>query len=309
MNRKDLHLSVIITSYNQKNYLIEAIESVINQTVRPYELIIVDDHSTDDGTIDVIRDYVARHPTWVKAIFQEKNVGIPKNRNTALGKVTGNYVSLLDGDDRFLPDKVEKELHVLRQYPAVQCVYSNVTYIDGLGQALGVRDQEEQPSGDIFVHVARGKFGLLRSMLIDYLALRNSGFLDEKLPSYDGFELTVRLAKQCRFAYIAEPLVEYRVHNASYQTKIRAKDHLHDLQAIYEKILPWLTDLPLEAREKIVRAWHEWFLRFRLREAVEQGNTIRAYGTLVLALVRNRVSWEGLCKVTAAESPGLWPFS
>src|SRR3954469_3080161 len=141
MNPRDLCISVIITSYNQKNYLIEAIESVINQTVKPHEIIIVDDHSTDDKSIEIIREYVARYPTLVKAIFQEKNVGIPKNRNTALHKVTGNYVAILDGDDRFLPDKVETELAALRQHPAVQCIYSNVRYIDAGGQVMGVRDQ------------------------------------------------------------------------------------------------------------------------------------------------------------------------
>jgi GT2 family glycosyltransferase len=184
-----------------------------------------------------------------------------------------------------------------------------VAYIDAAGQSLGVRDQEEQPSGDIFVHIARGKFGLLRSMLIDSLLLQKVGFFDERLPSYDGFEFTVRLARHCHFAYIAEPLVEYRIHGASYQTKIKAKDHLHDLQAIYEKLLPWLADLPPGEREKIVKAWHEWFLRFRLREAVEQRNKIKSYVTLLLAMVRNRVGWERVCRVTAAESPGLWPFS
>src|SRR5262245_23667854 len=309
MSQKDLLVSVIITSYNQKHYLIEAIESVINQTVRPYEIIIVDDHSTGDGSVEVIREYLTRYPAWVKAIFQEKNVGIPKNRNTALREVTGNYVTILDGDDRFLPNKLGAELKALRQYSAVQCVYSNVTYIDAGGQVLGVRDQEVQPSGDVFVHVARGKFGILRSMLIDYAVLQKIGFLDEGLPSYDGFELTARLVKHCYFAYIAEPLVEYRTHNVSYQTTIRAKDHLHDLQAIYEKILPWLTDLPLVERETIVKAWHEWFLRFQLRETVEQKNKIRSYMAILLAMIRNRISWEGLRRITAAESPGLWPFS
>jgi glycosyltransferase involved in cell wall biosynthesis len=309
MNPKDLCISVIITSYNQKSYLIEAIESVINQTVKPHEIIIVDDRSTDDKSIEIIREYVARYPTLIKAIFQEKNVGIPKNRNTALHKVTGNYVAILDGDDRFLPDKVETELAALRQHPAVQCIYSNVRYIDAGGQVLGVRDQEEQPSGDTFVHVARGKFGLLRSMLIDYLFLREVGFLDERLPSYDGFELTVRLAKQGRFAYVAESLVECRIHSVSYQTKITAKDHLHDLRAIYEKILPWLAGLAFTERRKVVKAWQEWFLRFRLRETAEQRNRLKSYLTIFLAIASNRVRWEELRQITVAEVPGLWPFS
>lgn len=309
MSPRDPRVSIIITSYNQKHYLIEAIESVINQIVRPYEIIIVDDHSTDDGSIEIIREYVARYPVWIKAIFQEKNAGIPRNRNTALYKVTGNYVAILDGDDRFLPGKVEKELAALQKYPAVQCVYSNVRYVDAVGQSIGVRDQEEQPTGDVFAHVAQGKFGILRSMLIDYLLFQKVGFLDERLPSYDGFELTVRLARQCHFAYVAEPLVEYRMHGVSYQTKMRAKDHLHDLRAIYEKMLPWLTGLPLVEREKVVKMWHERLLRFRLREAVERRNKIRSYMAILSAMVWNKLGWRELRQIAAAEIPGLWPFS
>jgi len=77
-------VSLIITSYNQQGYLSEAIESAIDQTVAAFEIIVADDHSTMDGSIEAIREYEAQSPGLVRGLFQEKNVGIPKNRNSAL---------------------------------------------------------------------------------------------------------------------------------------------------------------------------------------------------------------------------------
>src|SRR5438046_7733873 len=73
-------VSLIITSYNQQEYLSEAIESAIDQTVAAFEIIVADDHSTMDGSIEAIREYEAQYPGLVRGLFQEKNVGIPKNR-------------------------------------------------------------------------------------------------------------------------------------------------------------------------------------------------------------------------------------
>ncbi len=90
-------VSVVITSYNQQDYLREAIESAIDQTVGAFEIIVADDHSTKDGSIEIIRQYEAKYPGLVRGLFQEKNVGIPKNRNSALQMVKGDYRNLSSG--------------------------------------------------------------------------------------------------------------------------------------------------------------------------------------------------------------------
>lgn len=291
MKPGDFRASIVITSYNQKHYLIEAIESVINQTVRVHEIIIADDHSTD-GSVELIQDYIARYPGWIKAVFQRENVGIPKNRNAALRQVLGDYVAILDGDDRFLPYKLERELEALQKHLQARCVYSNVRLINSEGQPTGVRYQKNQPSGDVFAYVARGMFGLPRSMLMDYALLREIGFMDEGFPKYDGFDLTLRLAKRCQFVYVPEPLVEYRVHSASDSKGLEASDHLHDLEAIYEKMLPWLSDLPVVETEEIVKTWYLRLLRFRVRDALERGNRFKAYWMILLEMVKGQVSLQ-----------------
>jgi glycosyltransferase involved in cell wall biosynthesis len=275
MNKGPFRISVIITSYNQKNYLREAVESVINQTVRPHEIIIADDCSCD-GSISMIHEYMERFPGWIRGVFQKENAGIPRNRNAALKMITGSHVSILDGDDLFRPAKIEREVKMIAQDPGIRCVYSNVQIVDFSGQPLEIRDKENQPSGNIFVPVAEGKFGLLRSMLIDYSLLKEVGFMDERFPKYDGFDLTVRLAKNCRFAYIPEPLVDYRVHPESDSRGLTMQEHLQDLEGIRKEIVASSKDLSSIERQNIIDAWDLLLYQFRVLNALEKKERIKA---------------------------------
>src|SRR6266480_4642440 len=110
-------VSVVITSYNQQDYLREAIESAIDQTVGAFEIIVADDHSTKDGSVETIRQYVAKYPGLVRGLFQERNVGIPRNRNSALRRIKGDYIAILDGDDRLLPGFIERHGATLAANP------------------------------------------------------------------------------------------------------------------------------------------------------------------------------------------------
>ena len=94
----DLKLSVFIVSYNQEEYITQAIESIVNQSVVPYEIVISDDCSTDN-TWNIIQDYATKYPTLVKPYRNESNIGIYKNFNQATSLVTGNLITCVAGDD------------------------------------------------------------------------------------------------------------------------------------------------------------------------------------------------------------------
>ena len=173
-------ISVFIPSYNQKEYLAEAIESVLNQTLRPFEIIIVDDCSTD-GSQKIIETYARAHPDLIRAFYQEKNLGIPRNKNFALEQVRGDIVTHLDGDDRFLPRNLEMRLATFMKDPEVKIVYSNMYYIDAKGQRIRfwVDNNIALPFGYIFPEV----FGLtfpsntgFRNEFVDYESLKEVGF-------------------------------------------------------------------------------------------------------------------------------------
>jgi glycosyltransferase involved in cell wall biosynthesis len=114
-------VTVMITVYNGAQYLAEAIESVLGQTYRPFELIVLDDGSTD-GSGDVARRY-----TPALRYARQVRGGMGAARNSAVALANGSYFSFLDADDRFLPDKLEHQMQVLDAEPETDMVFGHMT--------------------------------------------------------------------------------------------------------------------------------------------------------------------------------------
>ena len=269
-------VSLIITSYNQEEYLREAIESAINQTVAAFEIIVADDHSTKDGSIETIRQYAARYPGLVRGLFQEKNVGIPKNRNSALRMVKGDYVAILDGDDRLLPGFVERHGVALTANPQAHVSYSNRYDINQLGERRS-HDRCRQPSGDVLAYVARGRKGILRSMVAKYDLVKAAGFLDENHYHYDGFILTLRLAKLTPFVYLPEPLMEKRDHPGGTSKGISLSERERCFQDVLAEIMRVTAQLPEKEKRGIRKEWLEKISELSVKAKMEQGDWLGAW--------------------------------
>lgn len=270
-------ISVYITSYNQKNYLLEAIESVLNQTLSPYEVIIVDDCSTD-GSQEVIASYASRYPDLITPIYHTHNQGVAQSRIEALQAVTGDYVTYVDGDDRFLPAKLEKEAKLLQENPEVKIAFSNYYYMNADGVRTGVwADKEKPPQGDVFRQTFARDFpkrNLFRNELVDYQAWRRIGFHDPNLCIYEDYEVRIRMTKVLRVAYHDEPLAEYRIHNVGLSSA-KAAQHLAAFEYIYRKNMPLLDDVGYAERRDIQRKLSEKMAEIAkraAREEIEKGN-------------------------------------
>ena len=208
-------ISVYITSYNQKKYFIEAIESVLAQTLKPDQVIVVDDGSRD-GSQNVISRYADLHPGLILPIYHKKNMGVTKSRIDALRAVTGDYVTYLDGDDRFLPTKLEKELCILLENPHAYIAYSNNYYLKTDGTRAGIWiETDKPPEGYIFHHTFAREFpkqSLFRMELVNYQAWKAIGFHDPNISIYEDYDMRIRLTKHFQAAYHDEPLSEIRLH-------------------------------------------------------------------------------------------------
>jgi len=112
-------VTVIIPVYNGRRYLPEAIESVLGQTYNPLELIVMDDGSIDDS------GEVARRYAPVR-VHRQDHSGLGAARNSAIAKATGRYLSFLDADDIWLPDKLDRQLRILEAEPALDMVFGHV---------------------------------------------------------------------------------------------------------------------------------------------------------------------------------------
>ena len=110
-------VSVIITSYNYEKYIRETINSVLNQTINDWELIIIDDNSTDNS-IDIIMEF-ANKDTRIQVIRNCENLGLKESIKTALLAATGKWIAFLESDDLWEKDYLEKKLAIANKYPDV----------------------------------------------------------------------------------------------------------------------------------------------------------------------------------------------
>lgn len=122
---KDIMLSVVIVSYNQENYIDEAIESVLNQKTKyKYEIILADDCSSDN-TFKIQEEYAKKYPKIIQLLKREKNLGTTQNELDASLHSNGKYITKLDGDDYWIDEeKIEKQISFLEEHPE----YNGITH-------------------------------------------------------------------------------------------------------------------------------------------------------------------------------------
>lgn len=115
-------VSVLIITYNQEDFIAEAIESVLNQSYKNYEIVISDDGSTD-RTVSILRELKKKFPEKIKLITNERNSGITKNCNIALHHCSGEFIVLMGGDDLILPNKLEMQVSAFLDNPNLALCY------------------------------------------------------------------------------------------------------------------------------------------------------------------------------------------
>jgi glycosyltransferase involved in cell wall biosynthesis len=229
-----MNITACITSYNQRGYLIEAIESVLAQTLRPAEIVIIDDASTDDSAA-LIAGYAARYPDLIRPIRKEHNRGVVDTFNLGLDAARGDYISFLAGDDRWLPAKLEREAGRLTEPDHPDGVFSDY-YFTGPGgeQNYLWAGERRPPQGHILPQVLGRDFprrALFRGELADVRLWREAGHFDPSFKLYEDWDMHIRLAARLRYAYIPEPLSEYRRHGtglsmASIESHLTATDRI-----------------------------------------------------------------------------------
>lgn len=292
LSDSNMQVSVYITSYNQKNYLIEAIESALAQTLRPCQIIIVDDCS-NDGSQDVIADYHSRFPNLITPIYHSQNTGVTQSRIDALMAVRGDYVTYMDGDDRFIPTKIEKESELLRNHSEAQIAFSNNFYMNEDGVRTGVWAESEKPAeGYVFCKTfARDfpKFNLFRMELINYSAWKEVGFHDPHLFIYEDFDMRIRLSKRFRTVYVDEPLSEIRCHTKGLSHS-KAVKHFEALDYIYRKNLCLLDDVSKPEKDYVMQRIGKWIAEIgwqAVDESLKEGKRLQAVKYLAESLRYN----------------------
>jgi glycosyltransferase involved in cell wall biosynthesis len=214
-------ISVIIPLYNNAKYIGKAIESVLNQTFTDFEIIVVDDCSTDNSR-DVIESYIKKDAR-VRAIYHERNKGVSAARNTGIHAATGAFIASLDSDDLFLPARLKALYAEIIKNPSIVLVHSDIYVVDEHETIIGVIKGDPRYSiGSIPGEVLRRRGSHLDKPLMRTSCLHASGLYDETLRGTEDYDLYHRLTHQYPVGYVKEPLYMYRLHETNATRKYRS---------------------------------------------------------------------------------------
>jgi glycosyltransferase involved in cell wall biosynthesis len=216
-------VSVVIPAFNQAAYLRLALESVINQTYKNLEIIVIDDGSTDN-TRQLVEEY-AKNDLRIIYIYQEndRSFGLG-SRNWGMLNATGDWIALLDQDDIWYPRKIEDQLSLSNQNPDAGCIFCPVDFIDENGLITGTQNVCDSLVYSYETFLADNKIyvssGIFKRKLLAKAGLPNesSGYAD--------WWLWLSLSKHTKIISTVNVLAAYRIQHLSYQQQ-QIKNDLH----------------------------------------------------------------------------------
>lgn len=197
-------VSVIIPTYNRSQLIARSIKSVLNQTYQNFELIVVDDGSTD-STGDIVTGFKDERIRYVR---REKNGGEAAARNTGIKTARYEYIAYQDSDDEWLPEKLTRQVEVLENAPPqVGVVYTGFWKMESRRKTYIPFAWVNQKNGDIHKELLKGNFIGSPVVLIKKECFDKVGLFDERLRNLVDWEMWLRISKCYHFRCVDEPMV------------------------------------------------------------------------------------------------------
>jgi glycosyltransferase involved in cell wall biosynthesis len=239
-------------AYNAARTLRDSVQSVLEQTVRDIEVIVVDDGSTD-GTLEAARAIDDPRVT----VLSQPNAGVSAARNTGARASRGNYVAFLDSDDLWLPFKLERQLEILDRNPEVHAVQSGVIYVDDRLRTLSVRRCEEWKDPVLDTLCFRNLPAFPSTVVFTREKFSERGGFDPSLVILEDWDLAIHAARHWELRSVPEPLALYRVHqgNRSRDVSIHVEPGERVLQRVFAD-----PELPARVRLKERSVYARFYL-------------------------------------------------
>ncbi len=204
-----LQVSVLMPAYNAEKYIGFAIDSILNQTFKNFELLIIDDGSSD-STFDIIKKYSQLDPR-IKMSQNPKNSGVSKTRNNLIKQARGKYIVWQDADDVSLPFRIQEQYSYMEANHDVVVVGGFLQFIDEDGKQLYVRNYAEfdvQLRKNIFKYSPVSQpVSMIRKNVFE-----KSGLYDESLNQAEDLDISFRIGKYGKFSNIQKVLLNYRFY-------------------------------------------------------------------------------------------------
>lgn len=199
-------VSILMPTYNRASYLNEAIDSVLDQTYRNFELLVVDDGSTDN-TREVVDSYLS--DSRVRYLYKE-NGGQSSGRNFGFSHSRGEYICFLDSDNKWLPKKLDICISAALENPDFDIIYGENIAIDSDGNELH-KIRMRRHSGCITAELLKDNFVTINTATLKRGCYDTMGGLDENFLRAPDYEFWLRLSTKYRFLHIPEYMAQYRI--------------------------------------------------------------------------------------------------
>ena len=225
-------ISVVVPVYNGEKTIAETVESLLEQTHKNIEVIIINDGSTD-STVQTIEAF---EDSRIK-LFSYPNAGLSASRNRGMDRATGDYISFTDADDLWTPEKLADQLSALKHNPNAAVAYSWTDYIDAQSQFLqsGIHMSAD---GNVFAKLLKINFIESGSnVLIRRDALEMVGYFDVSLKAAEDWDMWLRLAKRYEFVTVPKAQVFYRRTDSMSSNVVRQeRECLKVINRVFEDV-------------------------------------------------------------------------
>jgi glycosyltransferase involved in cell wall biosynthesis len=204
-------VSVVLTVYNAAKYLDDCLKSIDAQTYRRWELIIINDGSTDNSD-DIIAEFISMATNKVKYIVLPKNRGVSSSLNLGIRQAKGKYIAKIDADDMMLDTRLEEQVNFLEIHPNISVVGSNAIEIDAQGNEIGLMTV---PSDNFMIKkLLFSTYPIIHPSVMMHRTIFTKGIIyRDKYPHSEDLDLWLKLSTRINFANLENPLIKKRTHH------------------------------------------------------------------------------------------------
>lgn len=213
-------VSVVIPTFNRSTFLVRAIKSVLNQTYKNFELIVVDDGSTDDTELQ-LQQFIANNSIQY---FKKSNGGVASARNFGITKAQGHWYSFLDSDDEWLPNKLQDQISFLKANSHLNIVYAEEIWMRN-GVRVNQKKHHHKSGGQIFEKCLEQCLIAPSSVMLTKKLFEEMKGFDESFVVCEDYDLWIKISSANEIGFIKSPLiVKYGGHEDQLSTKYFAMD-------------------------------------------------------------------------------------
>lgn len=267
MSEATADVSVIIATHNRETLVAEAIDSVLAQSMKVREIIVVDDGSTDNT-----RRRLTQYGSRIRAFFQS-NQGASQARNFGIREARGQWIAFLDDDDVWLREKIERQMQLAQQDPELGLVYCSDYAVDEHLQVRHTRHAVHDNRGDVFEKLLVRNFIFTSCVMARRDPIEQAGLMDPSLRFGEDWDLWLRIAARHPVDFVPEPLVLYRQSATGCLTRdTKAVDRLSAMQVILERALALRSVSSETARQARYNLEREW-----TASMLTEGNNYKAF--------------------------------